>query len=158
MTVKPQDMNVSNALTIFERAASASITNDPDRWLWLTADFLGLTPIHLLAVQKVLEQGRWRKARNPKGYVKVCAKRELIKMGLNTDLKDETLYIPRLIDEDGRALTHDSYIDYLSFEGPVKEGGVWRSHVIRCGLRIRSTFFTRSRRNRRRALQRRNRR
>src|SRR5437879_5195370 len=122
MPTKEQRLDALNVVELFEWAASASPSEHADEWLWLTTQFLGLTPIHLPAIQEVLNQGRWRKARNPKSYVKVCAKRELPRMGLGDDLlSDEHIRVPNLADAEGRPLTHDSYIDYMSYDGPVKE-------------------------------------
>jgi len=115
---------------IFEHAALALNGRGETEWPWLMADILKLPTRLLPAVQLALAQGRWRNAKNPKAYIKTVAKREALKMGLvdNPSEQNRTLRIPDHVrDEDGRRLSHDGYIDYLSYDGPVKEAGVWHA-------------------------------
>ena len=118
-----------NALEILEWAGTASLQDCPDEWVWLTTKFLGLPSIHALAVQEVLKQGRWRRARDPKSYVKVCAKREIRRQGLGDDPAENFhLRVPNVVDDQGRLLTHDAYLDYLAYAyaATVKTGGSWK--------------------------------
>lgn len=111
---------------IFELAAATPIEGHDSEWVWLTKDILKLSLIHIPAVQETLKQGRWRNAKNQKAYIKTVAKREAAGMKLLDDPTENLhLKIPNLVDEDGKRLGHDAYIDYLSYDGPVKEGGVW---------------------------------
>src|SRR6266446_5266285 len=118
----------SQLIVIFDQATAAIRGGHDAQWAWLMAQILQL-PMQLLpAVQCALLQDRWQNAKNPKSYIKTVAKREALKMGLvdNPSDQDMSLRIPiDLRDKDGRPLSHDAYVDYLSYDGPVKEGGVW---------------------------------
>jgi hypothetical protein len=115
---------------IFEESAATPFDNAHEaHWISLTKELLSLPPSHLEAVHETLKQGRWRDADDPRSYVKTVARREAIKMKI-ANYPDEHLHlrIPAIQDENGRQLSHDEYIDYLSYDGgPVKEGGVWYS-------------------------------
>jgi len=120
----------SQLIVIFDQATAAIRGGHDAQWAWLMAQILRL-PMQLLpAVQWALVQGRWQDAKNPKAYIKTVAKREALKMGRVDNPSDQsmTLRIPiDLRDKGGRPLSHDAYVDYLSYDGPVKEGGVWHA-------------------------------
>jgi len=109
---------------MLEWALAHPMKEHTDEWLWLTTKLLGLTPTHILAVEIVLKELRWRKARDPRAYVKTCAVRVLRRLGLD-DEPQERLRNPN-IDEEGHALTLEKDIDYAAYEGPVKQAGVWK--------------------------------
>jgi len=118
----------SQLIVIFDQATAAIRGGHDAQWAWLMAQILQL-PMQLLpAVQCALLQDRWQNAKNPKSYIKTVAKREALKMGLVDNPSDQamSLRIPiDLRDKDGRPLSPDAYVDYLSYDGPVKEGGLW---------------------------------
>jgi hypothetical protein len=96
-------------------------------WLALVTGVLELPIRYLPAVQQALAQGRWRKAKNPKAYIRTVAKRTLA-----TDSRRDpksTLEIPKNVcDEEGQPLSYQDYIDYQSYDyGPVKVGGRWKA-------------------------------
>ncbi len=115
---------------IFEKSVNTPFDNAHEaHWVWVTKEVLGLDVVRYLeAVHETIKQGRWRNADDPRSYVKTVAKREAKKMEI-ANYPDEHLhlYVPDLRDEDGHPLSHDDYIDYLSYDGPVVEGGTWRS-------------------------------
>jgi hypothetical protein len=112
----------SQLIAAFEKAAAAQVD-----WNLFMSDVLGLPMKLLSSVQLALSQGRWRQAQNPRAYIKVVAKRESRKSSRNDWPSKETLRIPAIFDDNGCQLSHDAYIDYLSYPGPVKEGGVWHA-------------------------------
>lgn len=74
-------------MTILEAAAQRPGDEINDEWEWLL-DQLGLSEDYFLAVLKVLQERRWRAAKNPKAYVKTVARREAKKMGLLREPED----------------------------------------------------------------------
>ena len=114
---------------IFEESAVTPFdTAHEAHWIWLMKEVLDLPLSHLEAVHETLKQGRWRKADDPKPYIKTVAKREAARMEI-TNYPGEHLHflVPAICDEEGRQLSHDDYIDYRSYNGPVREGGIWKS-------------------------------
>lgn len=114
-------------IAIFDQAAATPAEGHDAEWLWLISEVLKLPICYLPAAQEALRQGRWRNARNPKVYLKTVAQREAIRLGLAPDPREgQTLNIPT-VPELGRPMSQDEYIDYRSYDGPVKEAGVWRA-------------------------------
>jgi hypothetical protein len=114
-------------LAVFDQAAATPPEGHDSHWLWFIEKFLELPQCYLPAAQEALRQGRWRKAKNPKGYVKTVAQREAIKMGLAPDPYENVHVVIPALDGRGRPMSHDEYIEYLFYDGPVKEGGVWHA-------------------------------
>lgn len=121
------DLDRAQFLAIFEQAAATPLQGHDHQWVWLIADVLKMPICYLPAVQVALRQGRWRSAKNPRGYIKTVAQREAVALGL-APMSDKGLglTVPRIPGEQ-RSMSHDQYIDYMHFDGPVKEGGVWHA-------------------------------
>jgi hypothetical protein len=79
-------------IAILEAVSQSPPDELNDEWDWLL-DQLGLPAALYLAVLETIKQGRWRKARNPRAYVKTVAKREAIKMGLSPNGKDDLVLV-----------------------------------------------------------------
>jgi hypothetical protein len=114
-------------LTIFETASQTLPSEMNDHWGWLM-DQLGLPYDCFPAVLLALEQGRWRKAKNPKAYVKTVARRET----KNLEPVPADVGIVSLVKQpaDGRAFSFDDASDRLmqgsSSETSKRKDGVWR--------------------------------
>jgi len=70
-------------LGALETAAKLGVEQSSAIWMWMMQD-LGLGPQYFLAIREVVQQGKWRTAKNPKAYIKTVARREAVKMGLHT--------------------------------------------------------------------------
>src|SRR5271165_7595918 len=113
-------------------AASLNLPSEMnEEWTWLMQE-LGLRPEYFLAVLEAIKQGRWRKAKIPKAYLKTVAKREAVKMGLASDEGPrELLLVPAARTPDGSETPQDETLGLISYsEGSseaIKRGdGVWR--------------------------------
>lgn len=125
------DPNRAQWITIL-KAASA---NPPDEmnaeWEWLMGE-LELPLDYWLAVCAAIQQGRWREAKNPRGYIKTVASREARKMGLVVDELDQNLRLVEL--HRGRAGSIPrmedklEQINYAATTSDLLKGtdGVWR--------------------------------
>ena len=100
-------------------------------WEWLMKE-LGLGPDYFLAVYEAVRQGRWRRAQDPRAYLKTVAKREAAEMELTTP-EDAVLIFPGEIESDGEMLSQEERLDYMQhqYDNPrASQGadGVWRTH------------------------------
>jgi hypothetical protein len=114
---------------LLEAAAATPVEGQEGQWLWLVQEFLGLDGNYIPAVQRALQQGRWRNAKAPKAYVKTVAKREAIKMGL-VDNPIREMQLPEIRNPEGQCLSDGQVLDHLLYDdGPVKEGGKWKART-----------------------------
>lgn len=129
MSLRMPDGDRGQWIAILEAASTHSPDEVSDEWEWLINE-LGLPLGHFLAVREAIQQGRWRKAKNPKSYVKTVAKREARKMDMISAHPDPLLQLVALQPGDsspgmGETLAH---LDYSATGGDVVQGadGVWR--------------------------------
>jgi len=78
-----------NCLATIEVAAGTG-AND-SCWISLTKEFLRLPLDYVLAVQEAVRQGRWRRAKNPRAYLRKVATIEAVKTGLAEGKPDTRL-------------------------------------------------------------------
>ena len=115
-------MDTQRQLNILKRAA----TDPPklnDEEIVALMKSLPLPLCYFSAVQEAVRQGKWRNARNPVGYIRTVAERQAPRIGLADDPAEKIhLNVPSI---DGQRLSHDQYLDYLSYDGPTKQNGIW---------------------------------
>jgi len=116
-------------LGVLETAAQLEVEQSSAVWVWLLQE-LRLGPQYFLAVREAVQQGRWRTAKNPKGYIKTIAKREALKMGLVTEDSGNLVPIGRTRRDGG--ISGEEALEYLghrydSREAAKGEDGVWRA-------------------------------
>jgi hypothetical protein len=138
-TTKPK-LSSQEWIAIFESASRRNPDEINSQWELLMEHF-GLGPEYFLAIHEALRQGRWRKAKDPKAYIKTVAKREAQKMGLLSEqsLSQQSLSQQSselvLVDDsqvDGEDASSEEILDFISYQrdssAPVKgPNGVWRS-------------------------------
>lgn len=117
-------------LAILEAASVHPPSEMNAEWTWLMLE-LGLRPEYFLAVLEAIKQGRWRKARNPKAYLKTVAKREAVKMGLASDEGPRELLLVPPARADGGEMTQEEVLGWISYregssEAIERSDGVWR--------------------------------
>ena len=115
---------IEDAGALFERAIDEHQLSDADAAALMK--ILRLPLSYFLAAQEAIREGRWRNKENPDGYIHTVAMRKAVKLGLEDPSERFHLIVPRS-DDEGKPLTHDSYLDLLQAqgEGPYKSGGVW---------------------------------
>lgn len=110
--------NRAQWIAILEAAAQRLRSQMNDEWGWLL-DQLKLPPKYFLAVYEALRQGRWRKAKNPRSYLKTVAKRESVKSELLSDGTDSFVLVdPNILD----VISHERG----SSEAIKSTDGIWR--------------------------------
>jgi hypothetical protein len=131
MSLRMPDGNRAQWMALLEVVSSHSPNQIDAEWEWLMRE-LGLPLGHFLAVREAIQQGRWRKAKNPRSYVKTVANREARKMGLVSDEHDPSLHVVAP-NSDGTRPTLGleetwEHINYVAMgDGPVKGAdGTWR--------------------------------
>ena len=123
--------NRTQWIAILEAAAQNPPDEMNEEWTWLMGE-LGLPFDYYLAVCAAIQQGRWRRAKDPRAYVKTVAKREAVKLGLVSDELEPHLTlvnlrpanqngIPRL--EDKLGMIHHAATTSDLLKGA---DGVWR--------------------------------
>jgi hypothetical protein len=117
-------------LTLFETVIEKPHAEMNEHWRVLLKD-LHLQPTHYLALVETLRQGRWRKADNPKAYVKRVTLIEASKMEA-AEQDSAMLFLPDGPEEDeggggiSSLLDRTSFAD--SFSQPLRSSdGVWRA-------------------------------
>src|SRR5712675_1862291 len=116
-------------LGVLETAAKLSVEQSSAVWVWIMQE-LRLGPQYFLAIREVVQQGRWRTARNPKTYIKTIAKREARKMGLVKE--DSGNLVPVSSGNYGEETSSEEALEYLGHHydsrGAAKgEDGTWRA-------------------------------
>jgi len=74
-------MDILEPTELFERATGKPYEGNEKLWNELMG-VLKLPLCYVIGTQRVLQQGRWRNAKNPIGYVKSCAMRESLRAGI----------------------------------------------------------------------------
>jgi len=117
-------------LGVLETAAKVSAEQSSAIWMWMMQE-LRLGPQYFLAIREVVQQGRWRKAKNPRAYIKTGARREALKMGL---VKEDSgnLVAPGDSQNDGEKTSGEGALEYLghhynSRDAAQGEDGIWRA-------------------------------
>jgi hypothetical protein len=98
-------------------------------WTSLTQEFLGLPLDYVPAVQEAVRQGRWRQAKNSRGYVRKVATLEAVKLGI-AEAKPDKRVIPIAGARSGygEAISQEDFLDYLTPQGGTqKRHGVWHA-------------------------------
>jgi hypothetical protein len=117
-------------LGVLETAAKLSVEQSSAVWVWIMQE-LRLGPQYFLAIrEEVVQQGRWRTAKNPKAYIKTAAKRQALKMGLVTEDSGNLVPVGRSR-SDGEEISGEEMLEHLgqqydSREAAKGEDGTWR--------------------------------
>ncbi len=107
----------------------AKAAEDDSCWMSLTQQFLGLPLEYVPAVQEALRQDRWRRAKNPRAYLRKVARREAVKLGFAEAWPDKrVIAIAGNPSPDGEPMSQEDYLDYLCAQvGTQKRHGIWHS-------------------------------
>ena len=121
------DLSREDWLAIFEKTSSLEVEACKEA-CWLLVQTLGLEAAHYPGIQIALKEGRWRKAENPRRYVKTVARREV-----DRRRPPNLLEVPLDV-IGGDNISHDEVMDRLTFANgcstAVRSGdGVWRPGV-----------------------------
>ena len=124
------DADRAQWITILEAASVSPPDELNAEWEWLIHE-LGLPLDWWLAVREAIQQGRWRKAKNPRGYVKTVAKREAIKLGLVESKDSELVLVSPRTRKNGVEVTQQEVLGELvhalgGSEAVKGADGVWR--------------------------------
>jgi hypothetical protein len=117
-------------LGVLETAAKLSVEQSSAVWVWIMQE-LRLGPQYFLAIrEEVVQQGRWRTAKNPKAYIKTAAKRQALKMGLVTEDSGNLVPVGRSR-SDREEISGEEMLEHLgqqydSREAAKGEDGTWR--------------------------------
>jgi hypothetical protein len=98
-------------------------------WEWLLQQ-LGLGPAYFPAIYETLREGRWRKAKDPRAYIKTVAQRIANKGDPATSGETELVF-PGMIEVDGAELGQEERLEHMlneqnSVEPTQGADGVWR--------------------------------
>jgi hypothetical protein len=115
-------------ITILDAAARRPGDELNEEWEWLM-DELGLPCEYYLSVIKAIAEDRWRKAKNPRAYVKTVAKREAKKRDFEEQCNNRERLLNLPASRDGSLLREElSYCQYRYDTSETVQGndGVWR--------------------------------
>jgi len=117
-------------MAVLEAASHCQPDQSSSEWEWLMKR-LGLGPEYFLAIYEAVRQGRWRKAKNPRAYIKTVARRQGLKMGLLREESKEFVLVSGT-ETDGGGVTGDEVLDFIGHQRESAEplrgsDGVWRA-------------------------------
>jgi hypothetical protein len=117
-------------LGVLETAEKMNAEQSSAIWMWMMQE-LRLGPQYFLAIREVVQQGRWRTAKNPRAYIKTAARREALKMGLVKE--DSGNLVPvGSSRSDGAKISGEEALEnlghhYDSRDAAKGEDGIWRA-------------------------------
>jgi hypothetical protein len=118
-------------LGVLETAAKLSVEQSSAVWVWIMQE-LRLGPQHFLAIREVVQEGRWRTAKNPKAYIKTAAKRQALKMGLVKE--DSGNLVPvGSSRSDGEEISGEETLEHLGHQYETREAGKGDNGIWRAG-------------------------
>lgn len=126
MKTTPSPWDRESWLTIFETAVAKPGDQQDADWNWLLVE-LGLFLEDYPSLILTLEEGRWRKAKNPRAYVKTVARRLAARQRAAERSK-----IPEFVPQSKiRGVSSEELLGYLAFvsetDGAVRgKDGTWR--------------------------------
>lgn len=117
-------------LGVLETAAKLSVEQSSAVWVWIMQE-LNLGPQYFLAIREVVQEGRWRTAKNPKAYVKTAAKRQAQKTGLVKQDSGNLVLVGSSRSE-GKEISGEEALEHLghqydSRDAAKGEDAIWRA-------------------------------
>lgn len=100
-----------------------------EEWRWLLEQ-LGMNSEDYPAILKALQQGRWRKADDPKAYLAYVARKEARRDQLDAEKRDNLVLMPTTAE--GRSASPEGTLDHVAYvrdatEAVLGSDGIWRS-------------------------------